>query len=59
MTTASPGAIRPPVTAAIASFSSSKTRAVPSMTLDSNDALFTTAPSGASDPCRMVSPPVR
>ncbi len=42
----------------MAARSPSKTRAVPSKTDSSKPADFTTAPSGASEPVRMVSPPV-
>ena len=42
----------------MAARSPSKTLAVPSNTSESNPADLTTAPSGASDPCRMVIPPV-
>ena len=58
ITTASPALIAPAVTAAIASFSSSKTRATPYISAASNDALLTTAPSGAREPRSTVSPPV-
>ncbi len=59
MTTTSPAAIVPSSTASIAARSPSKTRAVPSKTSESKPADFTTAPSGASEPLRMVMPPVR
>ena len=48
----------PSSSASIAARSPSKTRAVPCHTEVSKPALFTTAPSGASEPCRMVIPPV-
>ena len=54
----SPATIEPLVTASIAAASPSKTRAVPSKTSESMPALFTTAPSGASEPRRMAMPPV-
>ena len=50
--------MRPASSASIAARSPSKTRAVPSNTDSSKPADFTTAPSGASDPLRMVMPPV-
>src|SRR4029453_16063484 len=58
MTTTSWGCSVPSVTASIAPCSPSKTRAVPSKTSASKPADLTTAPSGASDPRRIVSPPV-
>ncbi|CPU64541.1 Uncharacterised protein [Mycobacteroides abscessus] len=58
MTTTSPSVIVPSSRASSAARSRSKTRAVPSNTSSSNPADFTTAPSGASDPCRIVMPPV-
>src|SRR5919199_730542 len=45
--------------ASIAARSPSNTRAGPSKTSSSKPADFTTAPSGASEPCRIVMPPVR
>ena len=58
MTTTSPATIFPSVRASSAARSPSKTRAVPVKVESSNPADFTTAPSGASDPLRMVRPPV-
>ena len=48
----------PSVSASIASRSRSKMRAGPSKTSASKPAVFTTAPSGASEPCSTVSPPL-
>ena len=50
MTTTSFATILPAASASIAARSPSKTRAVPSKTVSSNPADFTTAPSGASEP---------
>src|SRR5690606_2356598 len=58
ITTTSPAVIVPSSSASIAARSPSNTRAVPVITVVSNPALFTTAPSGASEPDRMVIPPV-
>ena len=58
MTTTSPAFSEPFSTASIAARSPSKTRAVPVKTSESNPADLTTAPSGASEPVRMVIPPV-
>ena len=52
MTTTSPAAIVPSSSASIAARSRSKTRAVPSKTSASKPAVFTTAPSGASEPAQ-------
>src|SRR5690349_19574013 len=58
MTTTSPAVMAPSASASRAFRSPSKTRAVPVKVESSKPALFTTAPSGASVPLRMVSPPV-
>ncbi|COX31818.1 Uncharacterised protein [Mycobacterium tuberculosis] len=58
ITTASPTVMVPSSRASSAARSPSKTLAVPSNTSESNPAVLTTAPSGASDPCRMVMPPL-
>ena len=58
MTTTSPALIVPFSTSSMALRSPSNTRAVPSKTSASKPADFTTAPSGASEPCRIVMPPV-
>ncbi len=58
MTTTSPARMAPSARASIAARSRSKTRAVPSKTAASKPADLTTAPRGASEPCRMVMPPV-
>ena len=58
MTTTSPGSIFPCVTAAIASSSSSNTRAGPAWWTRSWPESFTTQPSGARLPRRMAMPPV-
>ncbi|WP_163733499.1 hypothetical protein [Mycobacterium gallinarum] len=58
MTTTSPLVIVPSSSASSAARSRSKTLAVPSNTSESKPADLTTAPSGASDPCRIVMPPV-
>ena len=57
MTITSPSLIVPFSRASIAPCSRSKTRAGPSKTSTSIPAFFTTAPSGASEPPRIVMPP--
>ena len=58
ITTTSPAEIVPSSSASIAARSRSNTRAVPSKTSASNPADLTTAPSGVSEPPRIVIPPV-
>src|ERR1044072_870590 len=58
MTTTAPATTRPAARAPMAARSPSKPRAVPVKTDSSKPADFTTAPSGASEPLRMVRPPV-